>query len=345
MLRDIENQVEDHIAKLRRRQIVGSDKVAIETARLLLKVVSASGCNDAKTLSTEVKKVGTRLQAAQPIELAVGNMVKRVLHLIAEENAALGKLGSETGAGEKAPATTVRGDDSAFEKDPRRNFLADCRQSIEEMIDELQNSFANISNQAWEHIHSKEIILTLGMSATVVAFLKEAAKVREFQVIVAETSPSYEGQRMAVRLAEIGIDTTVITDSAIFAIMSRVNKVILGAHAVTANGGVVVVCGGKVVAAAAKEYSTPVVVCTGLHKLSPSYPYDTDIYNLCGSPDPVLNFDAGNVMDAVDVINPQFDYIGPEDVSLFITNVGTHPPSFVQRLIHDSYVVEDAAGR
>lgn len=36
---------------------------------------------------------------------------------------------------------------------------------------------------------------------------------------------------MAASLASAGIDTTVITDSAIYAVMSRVNKVILGAHA------------------------------------------------------------------------------------------------------------------
>ncbi|TPX56937.1 S-methyl-5-thioribose-1-phosphate isomerase [Powellomyces hirtus] len=332
MLKDIELQVDDLIAKLRRRQTVGSYNVAIATSRLLLKVVSASGCNDVRQLSAEVNHVGSLLQAAQPIELGVGNMVKRVLHLIREEHLIYTKSRASESSDTEADAV----------KDFRRNFVADVKQSIEEMIDELENTNANISNQAWEHIHSKEIILTVGNSATVATFLKEAARVREFQVIVAETSPSYSGHEMAVKLAEMKIDTTVITDSAIFAVMSRVNKVILGAHAVTANGGVVATCGSKVVAAAAKEYSTPVVVCTGMHKLSPSYPYDTDIFNLCVSPDPVISFEEGDVIDTVDIVNPQFDYIGPEDISLFITNIGTHPPSFVQRLIHDSYVVEAA---
>ena len=38
-------------------------------------------------------------------------------------------------------------------------------------------------------------------------------------------------------LAKSGIETTVINDSAVFAIMSRVNKVIIGTHTVMANGG------------------------------------------------------------------------------------------------------------
>ena len=41
---------------------------------------------------------------------------------------------------------------------------------------------------------------------------------------------------MANNLSQAGIETILIQDSAIFAIMSRVNKVILGAHVVTANG-------------------------------------------------------------------------------------------------------------
>ena len=34
-----------------------------------------------------------------------------------------------------------------------------------------------------------------------------------------------QGQELGVSLAQSGIETTVITDSAVFAIMSRVNKV------------------------------------------------------------------------------------------------------------------------
>ena len=46
-----------------------------------------------------------------------------------------------------------------------------------------------------------------------------------------------QGQELATNLAKAGIETTVITDSAVFAVMSRVNKVIIGTHTVMANGG------------------------------------------------------------------------------------------------------------
>lgn len=34
-----------------------------------------------------------------------------------------------------------------------------------------------------------------------------------------------QGHEMAINLAKVGIETTVMTDAAIFAVMSRVNKV------------------------------------------------------------------------------------------------------------------------
>lgn len=43
--------------------------------------------------------------------------------------------------------------------------------------------------QALEHIHSNEVIMTIGRSRTVEAFLKDAACMRKFHVIVAECAP------------------------------------------------------------------------------------------------------------------------------------------------------------
>ena len=64
-----------------------------------------------------------------------------------------------------------------------------------------------------------------------------ASKGRKFQVIVAECSPYYHGQKLATSLAASKIQTTLIPDSAVFAVMSRVNKVIIGTHTILANGG------------------------------------------------------------------------------------------------------------
>jgi translation initiation factor eIF-2B subunit beta len=45
-------------------------------------------------------------------------------------------------------------------------------EAITEFLSELETSVDNIAMQALEHIHSNEIIMTIGKSRTVEAFLK-----------------------------------------------------------------------------------------------------------------------------------------------------------------------------
>ena len=103
--------------------------------------------------------------------------------------------------------------------------------------------------------------------------------------------------------------------------MSRVNKVILGAHAILANGGMFAITGTLLAATAARVHSTPVVVCAGQFKLTPLW----NLYHEFGAldfsdPSNVLGFEEGNLVDKVDVMNPYYDYVGPELVDVFITN-------------------------
>src|SRR5690554_5841141 len=77
--------VDDLVAKLKRRQLVGSSTVAQATLRLLIVVISKSNWTTCNQLLTLVKSIGQRLIQANPTELAVGNIIRRVLHVIREE--------------------------------------------------------------------------------------------------------------------------------------------------------------------------------------------------------------------------------------------------------------------
>lgn len=67
-----------------------------------------------------------------------------------------------------------------------------------------------------------------------------------------------QGHQLAINLINYGISVTIIPDSAIFSIMARVNKVVIGTHSVLANGGIKAVSGAYSVAVAAKHFSVPV---------------------------------------------------------------------------------------
>lgn len=126
---------------------------------------------------------------------------------------------------------------------------------------------------------------------------------------------------MAKSLSAAGISTFLVPDSSIYAIMSRVSKVILGAHAILANGGMFAITGTLLAATAARAHSTPVVVCAGQFKLTPLW----NLYHEHGAldfsdPSSVLGFEEGSLVDKVDVINPYYDYVRPDLVDAYITN-------------------------
>lgn len=128
---------------------------------------------------------------------------------------------------------------------------------------------------------------------------------------------------MAMNLAKAKIKTTLISDVAIFAMMSRVNKVIIGTHTVMANGGLRAISGVHTVAQAAKHYSVPVMVLLPLYKLAPLYhcSYKQGDFNRLVSPlKGVINNASVSLLEKIRAYNPVFDYVPPELVTLFISN-------------------------
>lgn len=142
-------------------------------------------------------------------------------------------------------------------------------------------------------------------------------------------------------LSAAGITVILMTDASIFAIMSRVNKVILATHAVIANGGLVAAAGARVIAKAAKAHTVPVIVISGVYKLSPEYPFEFESLIEYGDPGRIVGYDEGGMVDNLEVDNPVFDYIPPDLVDLFITNLGAHAPSYLYRIVADHYKPED----
>merc|ERR1712137_143740 len=289
-----------------------------------------------------IHKLGNILTQAQPIELCLGNITRRVLFFIRDS---LDQLKYKQQKQTQAPIQSFFSPELSKEEVQFKDLKNLVLEEINGLLDELDGLYNNIANQALDHIHSNEIIMTYGRSNTVVNFFKAAASKRKFHVVIAESAPSYKGKLTAKELAEAGIDSTLIADSAIFCMMSRVNKVIVGTNAVLANGGLLALSGGRMLAEAAKYYSVPFVVISGMYKLSPVYPSGKDFINDMSSPGHIVSFtDVDSIeIDSreVDVLNPVLDYIPPELVSLYLTNYGVHNPSYIYRMLAEYYSLQD----
>jgi len=218
-------------------------------------------------------------------------------------------------------------------------------QAIQELIDELETVDTNVAKDAKDHIHSGEVILTLGESSTVRSFLRSAAKYRKFITVVPESAPSFAGHAMARSLSQAGLSVLLVPDSNLYALMPRISKVLLGVRCVLANGGILATTDAKAVAMAARDHSTPVVALTGVYKISPDWGWvrpERLTGENQGAVAQVVNFaQARRLAEDAEILNPLWDYVPPNYLDVIITNVGEHPPSYVYRLIQENYHEED----
>ena len=460
----------DEHSLLKRRQIRDSKACATATAYLLRRVVETSRTTDVSRLIERVQQVGQKLVLAQRKEVAIGNIVRRVLGVIREEaeedregeTSAYGDPGtdsrpqlprdhdsralqppilfsrtlassplrgggadqtSEIGTGEESqqpplltshavgnnvltatsmfsllsqpksraasPAATPGSqfpgshpklsNQALADRNAAKDLRAEVVEGIQEILEEVNQADDQIAGYAPEYIHSNEIILTHASSVTVQKFLLKAAGKRKFTVIHAEGYPNnHEATHSTVigkvngepddelvtelfqkSLAEAGITVILIPDSAVFAMMSRVNKVILDTHAVLANGSLVSAAGARAITKAASLHRTPVVVLSGIYKLSPVYPFDIDVLMEDGDPSNIFRYEDGDLVEKIEVANPFFDHVPADLVTLYITNLyaylllprevkalimylrGGHTPSNLYSVVKDHYRAED----
>lgn len=149
--------------------------------------------------------------------------------------------------------------------------------------DQIDKAAEAISIQVQEKISDGDVILTFGCSSVIQNILNEAKKSkRDFRVIVVDARPWHEGQEMLRRLVAKNIKCTCVLINAVGFIMPEVTKVLLGAHALLANGYVMSRAGTAQVALVAKSYNVPVLVCCETHKFSERVLTDAFVYNEIG---------------------------------------------------------------
>jgi translation initiation factor eIF-2B subunit beta len=192
----------------------------------------------------------------------------------------------------------------------RPNLKMSVQEAIQEILSDLEDMRKNINDQVGLHLHQGEVILTCGHSRTIVEFLK-ATKHKVTVIVCGDLA-------MAASLQKAQHTVYHIEYAAVVAVLSRVHKVLLPAYAVLANGGLVSDAGANLVALAAQAQSIPTICVTGIYKLCPRYPHEGQgtLQDWIVPPDPARG-----------TVQPVHDYIAPHLVSLYITNVGSFPPS------------------
>ena len=141
---------------------------------------------------------------------------------------------------------------------------------------------------------------------------------------------------MAEKLRKENIKVIVIPDSSIFAVLPKVNKVIVPARAVLSNGGIVSYSLTHSVALAAKYYTKPFIVLYWDMKLAEKVPRPGLTFTTLLEPGKILDKD-NPLSSNVVALNTEGDYVPPELITLLINEEGAHCPADVFSLVQENY--------
>lgn len=183
-------------------------------------------------------------------------------------------------------------------------------------------------------IKEGDCLLTHCHSSTVVSLLKEAKnKGINFKVYLTETRPVFQGRVTAKELLDAHLSVVMITDSEAAFLVSRhdrreINSVILGADAITFDGGAINKVGSYGIALAAKEAKIPVYLLATLLKFSPEKiiieeRHGKEIW--------------AKKPENLEILNPAFDFLPPDLITGFITEFGLVKPEKVKTLVKKNY--------
>jgi translation initiation factor eIF-2B subunit delta len=189
-------------------------------------------------------------------------------------------------------------------------------------------------------ISDNDCLLIYSYSSLVNRVLLEAAKkYSNLHVIVVDSRPKLKGKKALEELVKHGINCTYVLINAISFVMNKVNKVLLGSHALLANGYVMSTIGSSQIALVAKSFNVPVVVCCETYKFCEKVQTDALVYNELGNPNELLTYSNSNAfnknqmsrlvneLDSSDItlLNLTYDVTPPDLISCVVTDMGMLP--------------------
>jgi len=204
-------------------------------------------------------------------------------------------------------------------------------------VKKIKDSVAKVGSK---RVIEGSSILVHSYSSTIINLLKLAHDSgKNFKVYVTESRPIGEGVITAGALSDLGIETTLIVDSAVRYVMKKITDVFFGADAVAANGAVVNKVGTSAIALSAKEARVRTYVVAGTYKFGLETVFGELVAGKILSkatliiPKDRINELAGRVL----VRAPVFDVTPPEYIDAIITELGLIAPQAIPLVIKEIY--------
>ncbi len=286
--------------EIRSMRIRGARLIARSAVEALLLVARDSKANDIDTFVNEITDAARVLLQTRPTAVSLSNGIRFLMHRV---NLA------------KANTRSVE------------HIRTVAIQAANDFIENTRTAVQRIGEIGARRIRDDDVLLTHCNSSAVISVMKTAwNQGKRFEVFVTETRPRFQGHLTARELASVGIPVTLILDDAVRYYMQDVDKVLVGADAITANGALINKIGTSMVALAAHEAKKRVFVVAETYKFSPETMIGELVRIEERDPSEIISESELKRLGSVRVRNPSFDVTPPEYIDLIITERGIIPP-------------------
>jgi len=287
------------IEEIRDDRTHGASQLARQAVEVLKVAAERSQADSVAQFLQELKEIGERLMSARPAMAPVFNIARSLLN-------------------------TVAGRAAEVELDSIRRFTIS---TADEVIESSLQAIAQIAEHGSGLVTDGDRIMTHSYSSTLMAVLEKAfTQHRDIEVITTRSGAGRTGERIAQQLWLCGIPSTFIDDAAMGFYMSTVNKVMVGADRICADGKVVNGIGTFQLALVAERAGIPFYVLCETLKFDPRL--RSDAVDL-EEKEPSEVVELGRLPPEVKVKNPYFDITPLELITGIVTEDGLLMPAEV----------------
>lgn len=311
MTNRLPKKVTEIAQNIKTMKIRGAGKIARAAVEALKTVAEYSKAKSAEDFMDEINSAVEILMQTRPTAVSLPNGIRYVLWRLLQV---------------KKKSKDVEG---------LKKHLIDF---TNQFIEESKVAVQKIGEIGANRVKDGDIILTHCHSSAVVAVIKTAwNQGKRVQVYCTETRPLFQGRITARILSKAGIPVTMIVDSAARYFMNEVDKVIVGADAINANGSVVNKIGTSMIALAAHEARALFFVTAETYKFSPETIAGEAIIIEERDSSEIIPAKELKTMRTVSIRNPSFDITPAKYIDLIITEKGIIPPQGAFYILQEGY--------
>ncbi|MCY0868649.1 MAG: initiation factor 2B [Desulfurococcus sp.] len=219
------------------------------------------------------------------------------------------------------------------------NGLRGIKDYISSLVEKYNESITLAAEIAARRVSDGEAVITNSNSLTLRRLFEALSRNKtRVKVYVTESRPGLEGLLMAEHLEKLGFEVYLIVDSAVRFFMKNINKAVLGAEAVAANGAVVSKVGTSIIALEAREARVRVFVVAPTLKFSVESIYGELLKLPEGDWRLLMSEDERRKLpENYTALAPLYDVTPPEYIDAIVTEKGLFAPQAIPVVIREIY--------